>query len=107
MKLTRSFSLTARNGQIRYSTGPVVPFPVRIRSLKLMADDPSTLAGKEFEVTHNGAVILSGTGRPGEDVELDEPFRLSMGKQVFKVIARPFEDGALVEGRVEIRYSIF
>ncbi|HTO30175.1 MAG TPA: hypothetical protein VL202_03185 [Pararhizobium sp.] len=107
MKLTRTFSLTAKNGQIRYSTGPVVPFPVRIKSLKLMADDPAKLAGKEFEITHNGTVILSGTGRPGEDMELDEPFRLSIGKQFFKVIAKPFNDGDLVEGQVEIRYSIF
>lgn len=107
MKITREFSLTAKNGQIRYSTGPIVPFPVRVKSLKVTVDDPEKLRGKEFQVLHNGAAILSGESRPGEEVELDEPVRLSIGKQIFSVVAKPFEDGTLIKGHVEIRYSVF
>ncbi len=107
MKFTREFSLTAKNGQIRYSTGPIVPFPVRVKSLKVVVDDQSKIEGKQFQVLYNGTEILSGASQPGEEMELDEPFRISIGKQIFSVVAKPFEDGTSINGHVEIRYSIF
>lgn len=107
MKLTREFTAVAKNGKIVYTTGPVVPVPVKVKAVRLLLKDGAEGEAKHVQFSHNGEPILSGTVAPGEWISFEKPLRVSPGKQYFRVVSKPYANGDLFEGSIEMDLSVF
>ncbi|MFB2551208.1 hypothetical protein [Ensifer soli] len=105
MKFEKTFSKPAANSRMVYATSPIVPFPLKVRSVTLYIDGEH--GPKQFLAKHNETVIASGVVRSGEPVRLDPPIRLGAGRQTFVFAAEPFTKGETVEGRLVIETSMF
>ncbi|WP_275790313.1 hypothetical protein [Pararhizobium gei] len=107
MKLVRDFKAVVKNGKIAYTSGPVVPIPVKVKAIRLLPKDGPKGEDKHIQISHNGDVVLSGSAAAGEWVSFEKPLRLAVGKQIFRLVSKPYKDGDLYEGAVEMELSVF